>query len=153
MLAPAVLLFLRRSRSDSSSSGCDEESHAQPSSSLVRALFEAVTTGGGGEAGETAVRSVISIVRRRREPTERSKRSTQTQIQDTANPANHVTNKNPPFPPIYFHSGIGPVDARSYRIVKSLYDAREERNLRDDIRVRFRFSVHVYIKDLYIYII
>lgn len=28
------------------------------------------------------------------------------------------------------------MDAGSYRIVKSLYDARDERNLRDDIRVR-----------------
>lgn len=35
----------------------------------------------------------------------------------------------------YTHSGIGPIDAGSYRIVKSLYDARDERNLRDDIRV------------------
>jgi hypothetical protein len=31
------------------------------------------------------------------------------------------------------------VDARGYRIVKSLYDAREERNLRDDIRVRLLY--------------
>lgn len=46
-------------------------------------------------------------------------------------------------------SGLGPVDAGRYRIVKSLYDARDEKNLRDDIRVRpyllfvFRLRVHV----------
>ena len=35
-------------------------------------------------------------------------------------------------------SALGPIDAASYRICKSLYDGPEVRNLRDDIKVRRR---------------